>query len=315
MHEARFDLAVQLHGGGRYSNPFIRRLGARLTIGMRTPDAEPLDRSIPYIYFQPEVFRYLEVVALAGAIPGCAEPNVSVTEADLVEADQAVPDSGKPLAVLNPCATDSRRRWPAERFSEIGDALTRAGADVAVIGLAAGRKLVQGVLSAMAMPGIDLCNRLSLKGLIGVLARSRVLISNDSGPLHLASAVGAATVGIYWCGNLINACPLTRTRHRQAISWRLDCPVCSLNCLQERCPHTDSFVADISASEVLRSAMDLLVGSPYGPYERRSTGTAPQADSPGRSSEGAASTATKFRRNPALRPSRGDVQPVRRIGR
>lgn len=49
MRAERFDLAVQLHGGGRHSNPFVRRLGARVTAGLRTPDAEPLDRWRPYV--------------------------------------------------------------------------------------------------------------------------------------------------------------------------------------------------------------------------------------------------------------------------
>ena len=48
MQEAAFDLAVQIYGGGRYANPFIRRLNARLAIGMRSTDAAPLDRWVPY---------------------------------------------------------------------------------------------------------------------------------------------------------------------------------------------------------------------------------------------------------------------------
>src|SRR3712207_8868396 len=47
----------------------------------------------------------------------------------------------------------------------------------------------------------------------------------------------AATVGIYWCGNLINAGPVTRARHRPALSWRLDCPVCGADCTRHRCDH------------------------------------------------------------------------------
>ncbi len=55
--------------------------------------------------------------------------------------------------------------------------------------------------------------------------------------------VGAATVGIYWAGNLINAGPITRARHRTVLSWRLNCPVCDRNCLQTTCDHQASFVA------------------------------------------------------------------------
>ncbi len=69
MKRQRFDLALQLHGGGRYSNPFLRRFGARHTVGTRTPDAVPLERTLPYAYYQHEPLRALEVAGLAGAAP------------------------------------------------------------------------------------------------------------------------------------------------------------------------------------------------------------------------------------------------------
>ena len=53
MVQEGFDLAIQVHGGGRYSNPFVLRLGAGMTVGLKTPDAVPLDRWVSYIYFQP----------------------------------------------------------------------------------------------------------------------------------------------------------------------------------------------------------------------------------------------------------------------
>src|SRR2546421_5583352 len=91
MARERFDLAIQIHGGGRYSNPFLLRLGARLTVGLKTPDAAPLDRWAPYIYFQPESIRYLEVVSLIGAKATVLEPRISVIEEDFVEARKGCP--------------------------------------------------------------------------------------------------------------------------------------------------------------------------------------------------------------------------------
>src|SRR3712207_593046 len=52
MREQRFDLAVQVHGGGRNSNPFLLDLGARHTVGTRTEDATALERNLPYAYYQ-----------------------------------------------------------------------------------------------------------------------------------------------------------------------------------------------------------------------------------------------------------------------
>src|SRR5215217_832091 len=96
MVEERFDLALQWHGGGRYSNPFVRRLGARLTVGSKTPDAVPLDRWVPYVYWQLEVLRYLEIGRLMGASPVVTAPRIAVTENDLAESYRVVPDGARP---------------------------------------------------------------------------------------------------------------------------------------------------------------------------------------------------------------------------
>jgi ADP-heptose:LPS heptosyltransferase len=257
MGEERFDLALQLHGGGRNSNPFVRRLGARVTAGLRTPDAEPLDRWVPYVYYQSEVFRLLEAVATVGASTCGLEPRLSVLDEDRREVDAAVGDDGRPLVALHPGASEGRRRWPAECFSAVGDALAAAGARVLVTGTSAEANLVDEVVAAMDGAAVGLAGRLSVAGVAALLSRCAVVVSNDTGPLHVAAAVRAATVGIYWCGNLINAGPLTRTRHRPAVSWRLDCPVCGTNCVTGSCRHDASFVADVAVDEVRASALDL----------------------------------------------------------
>lgn len=252
----KFDLALQLHGGGRHSNPFVRRLGAGLTAGSRTPDAAPLDRTIPYVYYQLEYLRMLEVVGLVGALPLALDPHVALTPADQDEARRVVPESDAPLAALHPGAGDPRRRWPPEKFAAVGDALARAGARVVIVGAYEDPALNRRVVEAMACPALDLHGQLSLGGLAAVLARCRVLISNDSGPLHLAGAVGIPTVGIFWCGNMITANSLAFARRRTAISWRLTCPQCGANVLEQDCQHRVSFVADVPVEAVIGPAME-----------------------------------------------------------
>jgi len=252
-----FDVAIQLHGGGGYSNGLVNRLGARLTVGMRAPGAPPLDRWIPFYHFQHELHRFLEVMSLVGAPPVTLRPQLQVLDSDLDESYQAVAESEAPLVVIHPGAGDGRRRWPPARFAAVADTLAGAGAHIAVNGAGWDRPLVDGVIAAMTAPAIDLCGRLSLRGLLGLLSRARLVVGNDSGPLHLAWAVGAATVGIYWCGNVINASHPTRTRHRLAISWRIHCPVCGNNTTRQECPHHESFVADVPVEEVAALALDL----------------------------------------------------------
>lgn len=258
MRAERFDLALQMHGGGRYSNPFTLRLGARTTAGMRAPDAVALDRSIPYVYFQPEVLRYLEVVSLVGVKPCAIEPVVSLVASDVAEAESLDLPNDKPLAIIHPGATDPRRRWSPENFSAVGNAVARAGAHVAVIGTGDERSLVQRIVQHMNGAALDLCDQLTLGGLAALLARSQVVVSNDSGPLHLAGAVGAKTVGIFWCGNLINGGPVSRARHHPVISWQLDCPLCRRNTLFDDCGHKVSFVDSIKVADVATAALDLL---------------------------------------------------------
>jgi ADP-heptose:LPS heptosyltransferase len=255
----RFDLAIQLHGGGRFSNAFVSRLGATVTAGMRSPDAPALDRELRYVYYQPEVARYLEVVALVGAPPVVMEPRLALTSADLRASLAEVPDEDRrPLAVIHPGATDPRRRWPVERFAALASGLAASGARLAVTGTAAERPLIDELTQAAGCPLLDLGGRLSLSALTGLLARSAVVVSNDTGPLHLAAAAGSATVGIFWCGNLLNGGPFTRGRHRPAISWTVQCPVCGVDSTRQRCSHDVSFVAGVEVPEVLDSARDLL---------------------------------------------------------
>lgn len=253
-----YDLVLQMHGGGRFSNPFVKRLGARITAGLRAPEAEKLDRWAPYRYFQPEILRYLEVVQLVGARPVSLVPHLAPTQQDLNESCAAVPVEGAALVVLHPGAGDPTRCWPPEKFGEVARGMAEAGYRVVITGTLPERETTQAVVDSAQVEVMNLTGELTLGGLAGLLSRASLVISNDSGPLHLAEAVGAQTVGIYWCGNLINAEPITRSRHRALLSWRLDCPICGRNTISDACKHQVSFVADVPVQEVLAEAFDLL---------------------------------------------------------
>ncbi len=265
MRAERFDLALQMHGGGGFSNPFVEKLGARVTAGARAPGAPPLDRTIPYVYAQSEYLRDLEVAGLVGAGVTTLEPNLQVTSKDLAEADEKLPEDDRPLVALHPGAGDPRRRWPAEKFASVGDSLAEAGALVTMVGVEEDRTLISSAIGAMSHEALDLCGELSLGGLVGVLSRCEVVISNDSGPLHLAVAVRAATVGIYWGPNLVNAGPPMRAWHRPTLSWTAECPVCGAGLFGDECGHTESVVGGISVEEVSAYALDLLRSSPTVP--------------------------------------------------
>lgn len=255
MQAEGFELALQMHGGGRWSNPFVTRLGAARTAGSRAPDAGPLDASLHYARDQSEVVRLLEVVGLVGAVSVGYEPRLEVTDADLEEAAAHAP--ARPYAVLHPGAVDVRRRWPAEHFAEVGDELVRTGLDVVLTGGPDEAATVAEVVARMREGARDLCGALTLGGLAGTLSRAALVVANDTGPLHLAAAVGARTVGLYWWPNVVTSAPLTRRRHRVLIANRHTCPECGAELLEGACGHEVSSIADIGIPAVIAATREL----------------------------------------------------------
>ncbi|MEJ7682004.1 MAG: glycosyltransferase family 9 protein [Segetibacter sp.] len=265
MQEEKFDIAFQIHGGGRNSNPFLLRLGAKLTVGLKTPDAAALDINVPYIYYFNETLRYLEVVGRVGAKTKNIEPKIEVTDEDLSEVKKALinPDN-KPIAVIHPGASDVKRRWPGENFARIGDYLTELGYRVCITGLGWEREIVDTVINNMMYKDLvqDLSDKLSLGASTGLLSFADIIISNDTGPLHLARALQRPTIGMYWFANIINALPMTTTLNRNLLSFTMNCPLCgtsSLNFNEHKslCKHDTSLVAEITVHEVKKAIHEL----------------------------------------------------------
>lgn len=268
----RFDLAVQLHGGGRNSNPFLLRLGARHTVGTATEDAEVLERWVRYVYYQHEVLRGLEVAALAGAEPVTLDPRLAVTD-DERAAVRSRFGVTRNLVAMHPGATDPRRRWSPEHFAAVAVARLRAGDDVVVVGDESDRPATDRITAAVqdALGSTDrlhdVVGSLPLRELPAVLGAADVMVGDDSGPRHLALAVGTRTVGVFWFGNVINAGPLDRGRHRVLMSYVTRCPVCGIDVTQvgwtaERCEHDPSYVDHVTPEQVLADVEDLLRTAP-----------------------------------------------------
>lgn len=267
MREERFDIALQMFGAGHYSNPFLMRMGARLSAGARAEGAPALDRWVPYCEPNNRRLALLEIAALAVAgthlpppsLPLPPLPELTVTEADRREAAAALPlTKGERLVVLQPGATDPRRCWPAQGFAALGDRLAQAGMQVAVNGSAGEAALVEAVAGKMRHPVRSLAGKLSLGGLCGLLERAALVVSNDTGPLHLALALGVPSVGIFWLSNLIEGMPLRQAHLRAALSLRTHCPVCGQDNVTSRCAHNESFVDDVSLEQVHHLALNLL---------------------------------------------------------
>jgi len=106
----------------------------------------------------------------------------------------------RPLVVVHPGSGDNfpGRRWPAERFGALAGRLAaEASAVVAVTGSRAEAPLGRAVLAAAGSRAFDLCGTLGLDDLIGLLARASLLVANDTGPVHMAAALGVPVLGLY----------------------------------------------------------------------------------------------------------------------
>ncbi len=98
---------------------------------------------------------------------------------------------------------------------------------------------------------------LRLGGLLGTLRRAALLLGNDSGPRHLAAAVGTPTVAVFTNANSADVVPLFRTWHRLEVSWRSAWAVCGVRVLDGSCGHGASCTADVPVERVRELALDL----------------------------------------------------------
>jgi ADP-heptose:LPS heptosyltransferase len=128
------------------------------------------------------------------------------------------------------------------------------------------REIVDDIIYNTNYSAINACGDFSLGGLAALLSKAALMISADTGPLHLARAVNTSTVGFYWAPNLINWGPLTRSIHRPLISWKMECPICGtvpndpypFEPKTDVCDHPVSFVSGISIEQVLTAVEQLL---------------------------------------------------------
>jgi ADP-heptose:LPS heptosyltransferase len=143
-------------------------------------------------------------------------------------------------------------------LGEVAAACAADGCRVFVVGTGPEQDLAAEVVDAAGSPRVtSVAGQLDLGTLAALLARSSVLLGNDSGPRHLAQALGTPTVGLYWAGNLINAGPLGRSMHRAHLSWVTHCQDCGSDLTQVgwtsvRCPHDGSVLGPIRSADVMK---------------------------------------------------------------
>ncbi|NOT89604.1 MAG: glycosyltransferase family 9 protein [Lysobacter sp.] len=113
------------------------------------------------------------------------------------------PDNGVPTLAISPCSSHALRNWPPERYAAVADHAAGRGWRVVLLG---GRSQLErdtsdAILAAMQAPALDLVGKDTLKQLPALLGRADLLMTPDSGPMHIANAMGTRVLGLHAASN------------------------------------------------------------------------------------------------------------------
>lgn len=179
-----------------------------------------------------EVRRQLDLVAAVGWRTDDERLRFELRQADRARVAAALAAAGvaprRRYALLHPGASAASRRWPAERFAGVGRALAAAGLAVLVAGDGADEPLCAAVLAGMRGAGRTI-GPTTLGELAALIAGAELLVGNNSGPVHLAAAVGTPVLVLYAQTNPQHTpwrVPARVLSHAVACRW----------CLKSRCP-------------------------------------------------------------------------------
>jgi heptosyltransferase II len=252
----RFDLAIDLQNKlrsrllARAAAPeritFRRRSAGRALLALLGSD-RPLVRAHA-------TRLYAEALAPLGvAGPGPMRVHLSRT-AQAVAAD-ALARVRPPAVALAPGARWATKRWPAERFAAVADALAGQGASIVLAGGPSDRDAFAAFRAAARAPVAADLSPLPVDALAAALARVKLLVACDSGPVHLAGAVGTPALALFGPTSSVRWGPLPPGR---ALTLGLPCSPCS-NHGGDTCPEGHHrCLDDLTPEQVVAAATELL---------------------------------------------------------
>jgi lipopolysaccharide heptosyltransferase II len=262
LRAEKFDLAIQFRADFWWGALAVRLAGVPEHLGYAAPTVRPfLTQSVPIQHGRHAADENLALAEIVAGPGGGERLEFPVTEAERGVAEGLLSRVGaeRPLVALQTGAGAPVKLWPTERLAQLGRALRdRCGAQIVAIGGAAEHALVDAVADGIGPETIRLAGATSLGELAAVLERCALAVGPDSGPLHLAVAVGTPTVHLFGPADPRRFGPYgDPTWHRVVQSpW----PCCPCNRLDfsgaalaaHRC------MAELPADSVIQEAMDLL---------------------------------------------------------
>jgi ADP-heptose:LPS heptosyltransferase len=205
VRRRQFDLVIDLHSfsetnllgffSGAKNRLFSRRPGRSLDFLANFHPAPPVDRNDPKQHL---VDRYLDVLAPLDIKDPQRVPRLKVR----IEDDRAVEkmllkekaEAGTPLVGIFPGAGHPGRRWPLERFAQLADSLIRNDSVRPIVFIGPEERHLVTQMKSKFPSACVFLDKLSIPQLAAAQARLAVLVSNDTGPVHIAAAVGVPLV-------------------------------------------------------------------------------------------------------------------------
>lgn len=117
--------------------------------------------------------------------------------------------------VISPCSSHERRNWYADRYAAVADHAAAQGWRIVLCGGRSDleRRTADAIIGAMRAPALDLVGKDTLKQLPALLARADLVMTPDSGPMHIANAMGTAVLGLHAASNTLRSGPYSSVRY------------------------------------------------------------------------------------------------------
>ena len=268
LRRGRFDLAVL--GPNSFRGALLARLaGIGRRIGyhrdgrgcLLTDKVQPGRRPDGGFAVTPAIDYYLGLARALGCEQTDRRMELAVDPDDLRRADAMLGEADGPVVVLNPgAAFGASKMYPPDRFAAVADGLVGRWAARVVISVAPGERAIgERVAAAMeAEAVVNLAETPAALGLVkALIARSALLITNDTGPRHIAAALGAAVVTIFGSTDP-NRTVIYYDRER-IVSASVACAPCQRKrCPLEAGPEHHQCMLAISPEMVLAAAAELI---------------------------------------------------------
>jgi heptosyltransferase-2 len=209
----------------------------------------PIKRS-DEIFSVHQVEYYLSVLKAAGLKAESRNPALYIAKKDFIRADDLLKSNGISgndfLLGLGPGAIfGNAKRWPAERFAKIGDrAADTWNARVIIMGSKKEQVIGASMASLMRNKPVDFCGKTSLGEAMGIIGRCNLFVTNDSGLMHVAAALGVPTLAIFGSTDHVATGP--RGAKTGIIKHDIDCSPC----LKPECPTDFKCMLSIEVEEV-----------------------------------------------------------------